>query len=65
MLVVPGVAEETITVHWPAAFVGPVAGAPHEPPVIEPTPLLLEAIDTPAAGLQPEPSFFSTVTVKL
>src|SRR3954452_7049931 len=59
----PTVLELTITVHVPAAPVVPVG--PQVPPVIEPTPVEVDAIVTPLAGVQPVPSFFSTVTVKV
>src|SRR3954466_5170689 len=59
----PTVVELTITVHVPAAPVAPLG--PEVPPVIEPTPVEVDPIVMPLAGVQPVPSFFSTVTVKV
>src|SRR5262252_4184537 len=60
---VPGTEELMRTVHVPAADVGPLG--PQVPPVIPPTPVDVDVIVTPDAGLQPVPLFFSTNTVKV
>src|SRR5688572_6413634 len=62
IVAVPGWFEFAMIVHSPLAFVGPVG--PQVPPVIEPK-FVVELIVTPAAALQPVPSFFSTSTVKV
>ena len=62
---VPTADEFTVSVHCPLAFVGPVAGAPQVPPVIDPGPDSDVKVGAPTAGVQPVESFFSTVMVKV